>query len=234
MTLQDLEEIEECWEISLQDALVGVVNRYSKTMTLWRWPFACTEVPRSESGWDLRRCSCDLPEMDQGRPKLFSYLSRIVSLLSTNRCILVRPPNFEMAAQLTETASYRAWIGRNGRHYTNRVPFRCWNTELIENASTAVAYDWVILDQTITTGVQLYRQDVQRSMEKIVTVASRTSMPGLQLSLKATDTMIRREGTPTIYRQNAGATKRAGLLPRERFSRPYERDWVTLRINSTL
>lgn len=86
---------------------------------------------------------------------------------------MVRALLLEGIVKLTDTASYGAWIRNNGTHSTKTVGYKCWNTELIENANTVLAREWTSLDEKIATGTQWYLAAVMKSMEK--TIADATS-----------------------------------------------------------
>lgn len=74
--------------------------------------------------------------------------------------------------KLTETASYGAWIRNNGTHSTKTVDYKCWNTELIENANTVLAPHWTSLDGRVASGIPLYLAGIKESMEKIIANAA--------------------------------------------------------------
>ena len=65
-------------------------------------------------------------------------------------------------------ASYSAWIKHNGNHSTKTVGYRCWNTELIENANIALAPNWTSLDGKIATGINWCLSNIRKSLDNIV------------------------------------------------------------------
>jgi hypothetical protein len=79
------------------------------------------------------------------------------------------------ARRLTNTASYGAWIRNNGTHSTKTVGYKCWNTELIENANVILGPQWTSLDDKIAIGIEWYLAMVEKSMKKTTENAASTS-----------------------------------------------------------
>jgi hypothetical protein len=80
----------------------------------------------------------------------------------------VRALLVEALTVLTPIASYVAWIKHNGTYSTKSVGYRCWNTELIENANLALALDWTSLDSKIATGINCCLSNIRTSLDNVI------------------------------------------------------------------
>ena len=74
--------------------------------------------------------------------------------------------------KLTDIASYRAFIRKNGSHSTKTTGFRNWNAELIRNANVVLARDWASMDEQIASGFDRHSADMKKSLDMILESAS--------------------------------------------------------------
>lgn len=89
--------------------------------------------------------------------------------------------------ELTDTASYRAFIRKNGSHSTKTVDYRNWNEELIRNANVVLGRDWTSMDEQIKSGFDRYSRDMNDSVEFVLESAARMCFAELRLSSKDID-----------------------------------------------
>lgn len=127
-------------------------------------------------------------------------------------------------AQLTRTASYRAFIKKNGTHRTRAVGLRCWNTELIENVNLVLALAWTGLDEHIATGFSRRLAEIKKSVSKITASATSSCPPVLKMQLGFIDTNNLGSMAPRGFIDQLRAREQHLLFSLENESSRFKRD----------